>query len=396
LKLHDNTTNPAAAEATKFVRDTLLQHDVHVSIEGLDKVDNFVGNLLYKQKNANLAVELVRRGYALLFQLAVDRSEYREQLLAAENEAKQNKAGYWQYYVEPAVTAEPTVALGDESSADGTLPSSKQFIPITCTEIVDASNFYVHLSNDPNIEKVESGMQSFADNDEALEREWTYGGKQSHNQLVAGLFTGDDKWHRIQVLGRSGDDEYRVFFVDFGNTDILSKEHIRPLPAELQKIPFLAKKAALAGIQAPKSAEYSEDAATLFTQLTWQNSQLKGRVELIDRYGTHHITLIDGSSEKKVDAAAAADSTADEKQNEGSIETDITNNTDISLLTPTTLTPKTINQELLANGYARIPNRYDRRLTEYIQPLLPFEKEAQNKHLGVWEYGVVDDEDEEL
>ncbi|XP_069559145.1 tudor domain-containing 6 [Brachyistius frenatus] len=57
--------------------------------------------------------------------------------------------------------------------------------------------------------------------------------------------------------------QLKVFFVDYGNTEVVDRSNIRTLPAELKKLPRLALKCTLAGVK-PKDGRWSQSASELF------------------------------------------------------------------------------------------------------------------------------------
>ena len=155
----------------------------------------------------------------------------------------------------------------------------------------------------------------------------------------------------MRVEGGSGDG-YRVFFLDYGNHDMLGGDKLRPLPAELAKIPALAHHGTLAAISAPKSEEYRENAALAFNDMVW-GQELLAKVELVDFNKVLHLTLHHQSS------------------------------------------PVSINKQLLRDGYARVAARPAGKLRELVGELREHEEFAKQNHYNVWEYGDVSDEEEE-
>ena len=53
------------------------------------------------------------------------------------------------------------------------------------------------------------------------------------NTRCAALFSGDDKWYRVKVLGTAGKGNIEVKFIDYGNTETLPEATLRKLPAHL-------------------------------------------------------------------------------------------------------------------------------------------------------------------
>lgn len=142
-----------------------------------------------------------------------------------------------------------------------------------------------------------------------------------------------------------------VYFVDFGNYDTLPADRLRHLPAEAAKLPPLAVHCALAGLSAPRSAEYQEGSAMAFSQMAF-GLELRAKIEFSDKFGRKHLTL-----------------THDEH--------------DISL-----------NRQLLRDGWAKVQTRPDRRIMKLVPDLQTEEEYAKRNHYNLFEYGDVSDEEE--
>ncbi|XP_045916292.1 tudor domain-containing 6 isoform X1 [Micropterus dolomieu] len=68
----------------------------------------------------------------------------------------------------------------------------------------------------------------------------------------------DGDFYRATVA-EVGKTQMKVFFVDYGNTEVVDRSNIRTLPDELKKLPRLALKCSLAGIR-PKDGKWSQSA----------------------------------------------------------------------------------------------------------------------------------------
>uniref|UniRef100_A0AAQ4S6G2 Tudor domain containing 6 n=1 Tax=Gasterosteus aculeatus aculeatus TaxID=481459 RepID=A0AAQ4S6G2_GASAC len=72
----------------------------------------------------------------------------------------------------------------------------------------------------------------------------------------------DGKLYRAMVT-EGGETQVKVFFVDCGNIKIVDRRNIRTLPDDLRKLPCLALKCSLAGVQ-PKDGKWSHSACDFF------------------------------------------------------------------------------------------------------------------------------------
>ncbi|CAG5928314.1 unnamed protein product [Menidia menidia] len=74
----------------------------------------------------------------------------------------------------------------------------------------------------------------------------------------------DGDFYRAAVTEIS-ETKVKVFFVDYGNTEMVDRRDLRPLPVELKKLPQLALKCSLAGVR-PKDGTWSHSASVFFTK----------------------------------------------------------------------------------------------------------------------------------
>lgn len=78
-----------AEEAYALSKGLTLQHEVKIEIEGVDRVGNFIGQLITAEGNVNLSVALVEHGYASVFKSsAASNSGFFTALVSAEQRAK--------------------------------------------------------------------------------------------------------------------------------------------------------------------------------------------------------------------------------------------------------------------------------------------------------------------
>lgn len=91
-------------------------------------------------------------------------------------------------------------------------------------------------------------------------------GKDVVRNPTVGLYCAakaeDGDFYRA-VVSEVGETEIKVFFVDYGNTEVVDRINIRTLPDEFKKLPRLALKCALAGVR-PKDGRWNESATEFF------------------------------------------------------------------------------------------------------------------------------------
>jgi len=343
-----------AVRALEFAKARILQRNVRIELEASDKYDNLIGNVFLSGKE-NFSSALLAEGLARLVG-PPDRNKYHQEMKAIEDQAKAAKLGLWVDFVEGVAEAEADADVDgadletDDVEAKGfTRPREGKEINLRVTDITDASNFYCHLINDPGIVAVESSMKSFVDDpsgefgEESLPRT---------GALVAGRFS-DGNWYRVKIEGKTGD-QYRAYFIDYGNRELLDLSSLRVLDPEMTSIPPLAHSCVLSAVKGPgELSEYYDTAGRAFSSVVW-DKDLVARVDLIDA-GRLYLTVRDPDDPEE-----------------------------------------TVNRKLLRAGWARVQEkRVPFRLQEMAaKDLRPAELEAKRAHRGVWEHGNVSDEDE--
>merc|ERR1719347_138786 len=89
---------PFGNEATAFIKEQIMQKEVEIEVETMDKGGNFIG-WCFEGIN-NMSVQLVEEGFASAFVMGGDRSNYGSQIQIAEDSAKRRKVKRWANYSE--------------------------------------------------------------------------------------------------------------------------------------------------------------------------------------------------------------------------------------------------------------------------------------------------------
>nr|XP_043632985.1 ribonuclease TUDOR 1-like [Erigeron canadensis] len=104
---NEGSPDPYGREAKHFTEMRVLNRDVEIVLECVDKSGHLVGSVYYldgEEKEKDLALELVANGYAKYVEWSgcTMTTEARWNLIAAEREAKKNKLRMWRNFVPPA------------------------------------------------------------------------------------------------------------------------------------------------------------------------------------------------------------------------------------------------------------------------------------------------------
>jgi staphylococcal nuclease domain-containing protein 1 len=139
------TPEPYATEALNFAKSHILQHDVQIEVEGLDKGGNFLGHIFLNRRN--FGIELLHAGLARLFPPAADRSEYRDVLYKAQDDAKSAKLNIWKDWVEPKEEEKKPVAEEEVEEKEVSTSAPKE-LKIRICDITDPTSFYFYFLGD--------------------------------------------------------------------------------------------------------------------------------------------------------------------------------------------------------------------------------------------------------
>ncbi|XP_070552424.1 uncharacterized protein [Ptychodera flava] len=124
---------------------------------------------------------------------------------------------------------------------------------------ISPEQFWVHLKSSP-VEEVTDKVTEFYNSVPDSELKLSYIMKGT--PCVA-KYVEDGGYYRAKVTEVLGDDKYRVQFIDFGNSDVVSPENIRATHFSLFQSPVYAIECALEGVRS-----LHKEAAQRFIQLT--------------------------------------------------------------------------------------------------------------------------------
>lgn len=346
-----NTKDPYGPEALAFSRSRTLQKTVRVELETCDKGCNFIGHMFIS--NVNLGTELLDQGLSSVFAPAADRSPYVDEYYTAEEKAKVEKLNVWKNYVEKVASTED----GEEADAKSSGFREGATMEVVVTEITDAATFFINRTDDTNVAAVQEFMAKFNESPPAATDL-----EPRKGMVVAGLFS-DGLWYRVRLEGMTASGEWRVQFMDFGNSDLLAWENLRELSAEGSKLPAAARGCLLAGLKAPtrKNAENFENSASTFHAIAFDRT-LTATIEYIDKNNKCHLTL----KPRKEDVEDGDDTS--------------------------------INQILLREGWCRLidtPKYGEFKLKKLVEELQTDEDAAKRARYNIWEYGDVSDEEDD-
>lgn len=232
------------------VRAELLQRNVKFEVDNIDKPGNFHGVIHLQSKS--LGPEYLERGF-LYISTGGRVVKGLEGLELAQAKAKSTKRGVWQF---------ENLLSVDEEQEDAA-PKAVQEAPFKCvlSEVIGCDEFYVQRE-DGKLEDIHIIINESADSLKQMKEPVTIG------SLCLAKFDGG--LYRGKVVRKSGD-KYKIFFIDFGNSDLIELKDLRTIPPKLISFKPEAIKCCLAWVQAADdNDELMDEATEFFKSKAWE------------------------------------------------------------------------------------------------------------------------------
>ncbi|XP_075064620.1 staphylococcal nuclease domain-containing protein 1 isoform X2 [Mixophyes fleayi] len=276
---------PFSEDAMMYTKELVLQREVEVEVEAMDKAGNFIGWL--HVDGVNLSVALVEHALSKVH-FTAERSNYYKTLLSAEEAAKQKKEKIWSKFEEQPV--EEVVAVVEEKERNA------NYKPVLVTEITDELHFYVQdVETGTQLEKLMEGMRSEIASNPPLEGSFS---PRRGDYCIAKYVDGE--WYRARVEKVESSSKVHVFYIDYGNREVLSSTRLGPLPTSfsIRTLPTQAIEYCFAFIQVPHDEDARTDVIDNVVR-DIQNTQCLLNVEYAGA-GCPHVTLQFADSKEDV------------------------------------------------------------------------------------------------
>jgi staphylococcal nuclease domain-containing protein 1 len=351
-------SEPFGQEAHELATKRLTQRDVEIDVHDIDKVGGFVGELFINKES--FAKILVEEGFATVREFSAQKQGNANELLAAQDRAKNARKGRWVDW-DPSMDAqEEEDAPTNGTNGDAPIAREKDYRDVMVTNIDESGKLKLQIIGQGTaaLEQLMSQFKSFHLNPS---NKTSLDGAPKAGDYVAAQFTEDGQWYRARI--RSNDrtaKEAEVVYIDYGNSEKIPWSRLRRLDQPQftpQKLRPQAVDAVLSLLQFPTSGDYLREAIE-FIQEVAMNKELVANVDYTSPEGTLYVTLYDQSTSEKL--------------------------TD------------SINAEIIAEGHAMVPKKlkaWERGFGDVLKTLREKMDAAKNDRLGMWEYGDLTEDD---
>uniref|UniRef100_A0A668A6H1 Staphylococcal nuclease domain-containing protein n=1 Tax=Myripristis murdjan TaxID=586833 RepID=A0A668A6H1_9TELE len=330
---------PFSDEAMLFTKELVLQREVEVEVESMDKAGNFIGWLHIE--GVNLSVALVENALSKVH-FTAERSSYYKTLVSAEEACRQRKEKIWANYEEKPV--EEVVHLSEEKERVANYRS------VYVTEITDSLHFYTQdVETGGQLESLMETMRAEIAAQPPVEG--SYSARRGDHCIAK---FADGEWYRARVEKVESPARVHVFYIDYGNREIVSSTRLAAMPPAFstRTLPAQATEYAFAFIQVPQDEDARADVVDSVVR-DIQNSQCLLNVEYAGA-SCPHVTL----------------QFADTKE-------------DVGL-------------GLVKEGMVMVDVRKEKHLQKMVTEYLNGQESAKSARLNIWRYGDfrADDADE--
>ncbi|KAK9678042.1 hypothetical protein RND81_11G184300 [Saponaria officinalis] len=352
---------PYSEEAIALMRRRIMQRDVEIEVETVDRNGTFLGSLW--ESRTNIGAVLLQAGLAK-FQASfgADRIADSHLLAQAEESAKRQKLKIWENYVE-----------GQEVDNGSSVAETrkKETLKVVVTEVLSGGKFYVQTVGDKMVASIQQQLASLDIGEAPVIGSFN----PKKGDLVLAQFSADNSWNRAMIvnvprggIAQSPKDEYEVFYIDYGNQEVVPYSRLRPPPPSVLSAPGSAQLCSLAFLKVPSLEEdYGQEAAEYLSELTLSSPQeFDAVIEERDTSG--------GKSKGQGTGTVLLVSLVDEENSSN------------------------VSAAMLKAGLARLEKRrrWDTKERKAaFDELEEFQKEAKTGRRGMWQYGDIQSDDED-
>jgi len=332
---------PFGNEASAFVKDQIMQKEVEIEVETMDKGGNFIG-WCFDGIN-NISVQLIEEGFASAFVMG-DRSNYGSQIQIAEDSAKRRKVRRWaNYSEEEAATKEIGKVDEDKEKKENEEDRKVNYTKVVVTEVTQEAKIYAqHVDEGPKLEALMKQIRDEFSNNPPLAGAY----QPKKGELCAAKFV-DGQWYRAKVEKSSGS-EVSVLYIDYGNRATIPKANCGTLPGNFVSLPAFAHEYTLALCNLCSDEDYAEQGLKAMRE-DLLDKELKLNVEYRVT-GQEFASILDSNGED-------------------------------------------IGKNLILDGLMLAEKKGGRKLMKLVDSYRDAMESAKKNHLNIWEYGDITADD---
>ncbi|KAM6985865.1 staphylococcal nuclease domain-containing protein 1 [Aplochiton taeniatus] len=256
---------PFSDEAMLFTKELVLQREVEVEVESMDKAGNFIGWLHIE--GVNLSVALVESALSKVH-FTAERSSYYKTLVSGEEPARARKEKIWAHYEEKQV--EEVVHVTEEKERQAS------YRAVFVTDITDGLHFYAQdVETGAQLESLMETMRAEIAAQPPVEGSYA---PRRGDYCIATF--ADGEWYRARVEKVESPAKVYVFYIDYGNREVVPSTRLATIPPAFstRTLPAQATEYAFAYIQVPQDEDVRADVVDSLVR-DIQNSQCLLNVE---------------------------------------------------------------------------------------------------------------------
>ncbi|XP_063935121.1 ribonuclease TUDOR 2 [Daucus carota subsp. sativus] len=269
--------DPFGKESKHFTEIHILHRYVSIVLEGFDEYSNLIGSVYYEEgeQPKDLAEQLLKNGLAKFVKWSASMlpDDDKKMLKSLELEAKRSRLRMWTSYIHPPSNF---IAIQDQnftgkiwekevSNGRAIKKREKEEIQVVVTEVLSGGKFYVQATGTQEVASIQQELASLK-LQEAHVIDGSFNPKKG--DLVLARFSRDNSWYRAMIVNSPGgaigssEDKFEVFYIDYGNQEMVEYSQLRPLDSSISSSPGLAQLCSLAYVTVPRVEEdYGKEAA---------------------------------------------------------------------------------------------------------------------------------------